>query len=112
MRIAFTSSYHCQLSGQLPVSVVGCQWGERREKYDATFFFAWFSRLTPRCSQRNFRPPSESPYVTSVTSVRCFPLCVILAPDAEAFTAEFSPAIRIPLRDLSAMLSSSRGSRA
>jgi hypothetical protein len=93
MRIAFTSSYQCQLSGQLPVSVVGCQWGERREKYDATFFFAWFSRLTPRCSQRNFRPPSESP---SVTSVRCFPLRVILAPDAKVFTAEFSSTTRNP----------------
>ena len=54
-------------------------------------FFAWSSDLAPRCSLRNFRPPKrKSPSVTSVTSVRCFLLRVVLAPDVEVFTTEFS----------------------
>ena len=51
------------------------------------------SRGDAKSSPRNFRPPSESPSVTSVTSVRCSPLRVVLARDSKVFTTALSSLI-------------------
>jgi hypothetical protein len=45
--------------------------------------------LMPRCSLRSFRSPPQFPSVASVTSVRCLPLCVVLASDAKVFLRNF-----------------------
>jgi hypothetical protein len=49
--------------------------------------FSPFSRLTPRCSLRNSRPPPESP------SVRCLPLRMVSHLTPKLFTTALSSLI-------------------